>query len=741
MKKLVTLILAIGWSYSFYAQQFQLISETESELVLQLNTNPVQFSTISIQGQDYVSFAKPFPIVTSELGAPEMPLFSTSIELPAKGNPTIEVVYGSSYIEFNNIQVAPSKGALKRNVNPSEVPFTFGMIYEQNAFFPNESVVSYDPFVFRSARGLTIQVAPYQYNPVTKVLRLYDDIQITVHYNTSESGVNEITQAWNDPISKSLSHALFLNRSFVRYTVKDEEGEMLIITHPDFEEEIMPFANWKNQKGIKTTVVNTTVSGTSTADIKSFVSDFFTDNPNTLYLVLVGDHQQIPAYSYGNSWGEELWSDSYYGQLLGNDYYPELFVGRISAENTTHVRTQVERTLEYEKGPLGGDWMEKAVGVGSNEGAGYGNLGLADWDHLRQMRTKLMDFGYTTVHEFYEGSQGGADAPGNPTVQMLQNAYNDGIGLWNYTGHGWEDGMSTCNYTGADANNATNYGMYPLVISVACNNGTFIGGTCVGEDFLRANAGGLKGAVGFAGSTILMSWAPPMQTQWEMTNILTEQNPNNVKRTVGGLFYNGQISMMTNYPGGSGHEVMQTWAYFGDPSVVFRHKQTVPLPISHNSQVSNGATSITVTSAVEDARIAVSQNNVLLGYGFVSGGTVTITFDALTTDAPLVVTATKQNHVSTQNVVQVGSGPLSLSDDVISFTIYPNPAQSTIYFDASLAQDIHFEIMNMAGQSIHSQQINGGEWSYDVQSLPQGMYFARIQHSGGVVTRPFQIVK
>ena len=42
-------------------------------------------------------------------------------------------------------------------------------------------------------------------------------------------------------------------------------------------------------------------------------------------------------------------SDIWFGQLEGNDYYPEVFVGRFSAENITHVQTQVAKVIYYER--------------------------------------------------------------------------------------------------------------------------------------------------------------------------------------------------------------------------------------------------------------------------------------------------------------------------------------------------------------------------------------------------------
>ena len=741
MKKLFSLFSIFLILFGVKAQNFQLLNSSENGLEFKHSTQTLPFQFTNINGEQYVQFSKTHRLTTNEAGAPELPLYSVNVELPENGNPSISVDYGSNFEEYTNILVAPSKGNLKRNVDPASVPYSFNAVYSQNSNYPTTAAVSFDPFIFRASRGMTVQVAPYQYNPVTKVLRLYTDITVTVNYNVEENGLNELKKKWNDPVSQVVSSDFYLNHQELKYTVKNEEGEMLIITSPDLESEITAFANWKNQKGIKTTVVNTSVTGITAAAIKSYINTFYTSNPNTLYLVLVGDHQQIPAHTYGMAGSEQLWSDSYYGQLTGSDYYPELFVGRFSGQNAAQIRTQVNRTLEYEKNPLAGNWMEKAVGIGSDEGAGYGNLGLADWDHMRQMRAKLMAFGYTTVHEFYDGSHGGADASGNPSAAMLQAAFNEGLGLWNYTGHGWDAGMVTCDYTSTDAINATNYGMYPLVTSVACNNGTFTDGTCVGENFLHANTGGTKGAIGFAGSTILMAWAPPMQTQWEMTNILTEQDPANIKRTTGGMFYNGQISMMSEYPGGDGNEVMQTWAYFGDPSTLFRHKQTQPLTFVSPVQVPDATSSLTVTSAVEGARVAISQNNVLLGYGFITSGTVTINFPALTTNAPLLVTATKQNHVATQMSVQVGSGALSLTEQTVEVSMYPNPSNDRIYFSVNASEKVNFEVISALGQVLSSSTIESNSWTYSVNELPQGLYYARISTSTGVQMLSFQVTK
>jgi gingipain R len=176
------------------------------------------------------------------------------------------------------------------------------------------------------------------------------------------------------------------NAALGRYTPREEVGEMLIISGNSFTDEMEQFVQWKTEKGIKTTMVTKTEAGPTDTDIKNYISNFYSSHPDLVFVLLVGDHDQIPSHTYGPSGEEELWSDSYYGQMTA-DYYPELFVGRFSG-TSSDITIMVERTLEYEKNPAAGDWMTKAIGVASNEGAGYGDDGEADWQHARNIRTK-----------------------------------------------------------------------------------------------------------------------------------------------------------------------------------------------------------------------------------------------------------------------------------------------------------------------------------------------------------------
>lgn len=713
------------------AQNFKLEAESTHSVEFSHELNPFERNSVLINGNEFHNFGLTHKILTSDKGDPAVPFFSQAVMISPKGKVSYEIQHDGFY-EIENIQIAPSKGDLKRNVNPDTVPYTFGEVYNQDAFYPGELSVMGDPHLLRDVRGVTVSLYPFQYNPVQKKLRIYQNLRVVVDTNPAQTGFNELQtlNTFRPSVFNEIYTQLYLNPNGPIYTPASETGSMLIITDATFVNELTRLARWKNESGINTTIVTTAETGNTATAIKSFIEDFYEDNPELVFILLAGDSDKVPSYSYGNSGGEQLWSDSYYGQISGgtNDFYPELLVGRLSG-NALEMKTMVDRNLEYEKNPMSGDWMKNALGLGSNEGSGYGNDGESDFQHLRNIRTQLQAFGYSDVYEFYQGSQSGQDAPGEPTTTMINNAMNDGVGLFNYTGHGWLDGMSTGDYTSNDVMNATNHGKYPFVISVACNNGTFVGETTIGEVFLRATHNGSPtGAIAFAGSSILMSWAPPMETQDEMTNILTEVYDSHRNITLGGLFYNGQIGMLTEYnSNGTAKEVMQTWILFGDPSTIFRYDLTQNITAEHAETIADTASDFQVTECNAEGGLAtLSQNGVIVGKAVIAEGeaTIELTEDLDADGLAPILTITKQNHQPYQ--VEIEMGVMGIEEaNFAGVNVYPNPATDVININWKENQKItQIELRDMSGRLLMSNKLNESLNSYqiNVSSYPKGNY-------------------
>jgi len=209
----------------------------------------------------------------------------------------------------------------------------------------------------------------------------------------------------------------------------------------------------------------------------------------------------------------------------GNDTYPEVIVGRFSAENTTQVSTMVNRSIRYEKSLTeNATWLGSGVGIASAEGGSQGDNGETDAVHMENIRSKLMAFGYSPVTQVYD--------PSASKVALISRI-NEGTGVINYVGHGADTYWVTTNFGSSDMLSLTNTDRWPFIFDVACVNGNFVGQTCFAEAFTRAGtASGPTGTVDIIASTINQSWAPPMYGQDEMNNILTESYTSNIPSNI-----------------------------------------------------------------------------------------------------------------------------------------------------------------------------------------------------------------
>lgn len=592
-------------------------------------------------------------------GAPELLKLTTSIVIPDMDKMKIEVI-SSAYQDYHNVDIIPSKGNLYRDVDPSSVALKYGEVYQKDSFFPGELSELRTPHIVRDFRGQTVVFYPFQYNPIQKTLRVYSEIELKVTVQ-DQNGINTINRS-NFPttISKDfdwLYEKHFSNFSILKsamaYNPVSEQGDMLVIYHQDFWNEIQPFVKWKKLKGIEVKTEDVASIGGSGA-IKTYIEDEYANNPSLVYVLLVGDHAYVPSSS--TSAGD---SDNNYSYIVGNDHYPDLFMGRFSAETEDDIKTMVYRTIQYEKYPDASDsWAKVGVGIGSEDGTsstdpnnpptGMGDDNEADWHHNMNIKSDLLGFTYNSISELYEGGTyaGSVDAAGNPSSMDLGSLLNSGLGIINYTGHGSDYSFATTGFDISNINNLTNDGMWPFIWSVACVNGNFTSQTCFAEAWIRANMGSFDrptGAIATMMSTINQSWNPPMSAQDEFNDILVEMYNNNIKRSFGGLSYNGCMLMNDEY-GGQGDEMTDTWTLFGDPSVIVRTDLPAPMTVTHPGTLMMGATSMDINCNEEDALVSLTVNGDIIGTGFISGGQVTVNFNALTTLDTVHVTVTDFNN-------------------------------------------------------------------------------------------------
>jgi hypothetical protein len=617
---------------------------TTEDILISVNDFSFRNVTTATGEEKIVIAPNATPILKS--GAPDLPKFSRSLIIPDLANMEVEIL-SDEYIDYENVSIAASFGNLSRTSQPNDYDRVKSSVYQQNEFYPSQIASLRNPYILSDFRAITLVIQPFQYNPVTRVLRVHTQMSVRLKQN-SLAPINpfyrtkpvEVTHEKAKIYSRHL-----LNYSSARYTALDEDGELLIIAHGPFMNAMIPFIDWKNEKGLKTTMVNVVDIGNASTAIKNYITNYY-QNHNLSYVILVGDIAQVasPSLSGGKS-------DPSYGYILGNDSYPEVIIGRISAESEAHVTTQIQKFITYEKTPETSAFYTNTMGVASNEGPGDDDE--MDWEHMRNMQDKLLAYTYNEKFEFYDGSQGEQDAAGNPTPSTLLPALNAGIGLINYCGHGSNSSWGSSGFDNSDINQLSNTNKLPLIWSVACVNGEFDNGTCFGEAWLRSNNNGnLTGAAGAFMSSINQSWNPPMAAQDEMIDILTENISGVNTRTFGGISISGCLKMNDEY-GAAGAEMTDTWHIFGDPTLMVRTAQPSALQVNHAASTNLGTTQFSVNVNVEDALVAISQNGVLLGKANVAGSNAAINFEAINNLDSLTVTVSAFNHIPYQGKVAI----------------------------------------------------------------------------------------
>ncbi len=612
-------------------------------------------------GKNKITF--PGGVPNLEVGTPDLPKMAQSIIIPDLAHMELSIVE-SEFVEYFMENLIPSKGNLTRNINPASVPYTFGQAYETDEFYPQDIVFMRNPYIMRTVRGQAIVFQPIQYNPIQRTLRVYTHIKVNIQQN-GMSQINPLTRRPAKGGSREFENIYaehFLNYSTnSRYELLGEEGPMLVVCYGEFMESMQPFVEWKNYKGIPTEMVDVADIGGSD-EIEAFVETKYYDD-GIAFVLFVGDIDQIPSPRYSDGAGSNSPADPSYGFVAGSDYYPEIIIGRFSAENTSHVETMINRTIEYEMDPdPTADWYKKGSGFASDQGPG--DDGELDYEHLDNIRDDLLGFTYIEVDQIYDPSG---------TVEDGEVALNEGRSIVNYTGHGsngsWGNG---CPMNQTDVNGLVNMGMYPFIWSVACVNGEFHIGTCFAETWLRATGANdvPTGAIAVLMSTVNQSWNPPMDGQDEMNDILVESYENNIKRTYGGLSMNGVMHMVDSY-GTAGEEEILYWTIFGDPSVVVRTDTPTDMTISHNDVIIIGAEEFSIETGMAAALVAVSRDGELLAstYTDATGGT-TLEFETpLEIPGPvdLVVTAfNKMPYETTVNVIAPDGAYMLMGDIAVT---------------------------------------------------------------------------
>ena len=646
MKKVLLLgFLALATIGSYAAKGFDVTFQQPENGIYELNFELGDYSLteVTLNGNIWSKLMFDGNVSTRLKGFAELPFIHASVCLSPDKNVTLQVFEG----EYEDIALGapmlPSRGVIYRNQDPSTIPYEISPSSLRDNWYPQNLAISTDPFIIKDMRGTTVYVYPFRYNAVQNVLRIYKHIKIRLIENNTEP-YNPLTASSSTVLREmdALYNTLFINYNTAKDLTIGEYGDILVVCTSRDETAIQPYIDWKMEKGFS---VEKIVVATGT-NVKTTIQNAYNTNNNILYVQLVGDWADIKS-DIGT--GQSAPMDPQLGCVVGSDFYPDICIGRLSANSAAHVTVQVDKIIQYEKTPdMGADWYTKSTGIASNQGPGDDNE--LDYQHVQTIyEDKLDPYTYSSQSQIYDPTA---------TIAMVNTAVNTGTSIINYCGHGSATSWGTTGFSNNNVNALTNGTKLPVIFSVACNNGNFHDPTdCFAEAWLKKSGGG---AIIFLGGSISQPWDPPMRGEDYFDDMLVGGydysahpgqngiNSNEGRTTIGAAVFNGLVLMCTESGQTDDWETAKTWNIFGDPSMQMRTDTPGDLMLSNNIVLVGVPFTTTITGTggpVEGAMVCLSQSGQYFSGVTDATGTVSITNTLTPGTAKLVVTALNKETI------------------------------------------------------------------------------------------------
>ena len=660
-----------------------------NQLLLNHSLSEFMMVDVEVKGNVLKSIKMPATFLPNNEGAPDLPGTSKQIAIPLGASASVEILSVQTE-KYSDVDIAPApripldteSGPLHYKKNPE--------IYTKDKFYPENPVMLSDPYKIRGIDVVMVGVTPFQYNPVTKELIVYKDIEIEVNIlgGSGKVGDERLRSRWWDPI---IYDAVINPEAIPQIDYSKKAGptdtpdyEYLIITpnDPTFIAWADSIKRWRTLQGIKTGVVTTTeVGGNTTSAIENYVNNAYNtwDVPPAA-VMLLGDYGTSGNTIVSPVWDNYCVSDNIYADV-DNDDLPDIIFARMTAQNATHLETMITKFLDHERTPP------------TNPGYYNNPITACGWQTERwfQLCSEIVG-GYwkyvmgknpVRINEIYSGTPGSSWStnsntstivnyfgpgglgyiPSSPSTlggwtggnaTMVNNAINSGAFMLQHRDHGGTTGWGEPAYYSSDINGLNNSDL-TWVFSINCLTGKYNNSSeCFAEKFHRYTYNGQNsGALGItAASEVSYSFVNDTYVWGLYDNMWPDFMPaygtTPPSRDVLPAFGNaaGKIFLQaSSWPYNPQHKeyTHHLFHHHGDAFSTVYSNMPQNLSVSHDAALLSGVTTFTVT-ANDGSFIALTVNEEIIGTAEGTGGPFAITIPSQDPGDVIVVTITKQDY-------------------------------------------------------------------------------------------------
>ncbi len=634
--------------------------------------------------------------IPNEEGAPDLPGNGRFIAIPQGAMATLKINAVRREI-FENIDFLPaSQIPLADDDSPLHHVKDMS-IYGKDEFYPADPFRLSEPASIRGVDVVMLGITPYQYNPVSKQLIVYRDIDLEVEFEggNGQFGDEMLRSRWWDPI---LEDAIFnytmlpqvdyaaRHKAFMQNREQGCEYLIVVPDHPDFLAWADSIRVFRNNQGITTQVVTTTqMGGNNFTQMKNYIVNAYnTWDIAPAAILFLGDYGTSGNTITSGS-GSGYISDNYLVDV-NNDHLPDITQARITARDANELQRMVMKFINYERNPpTNPNYYEKpitAMGwqterwfqICSETVNGFWEYQL-NKQPLRQNNiysgtpgTVWSTNSNTSIVVNVFGPNGLNYIPATPShlnnfgwnanATSINNAINAGAFMIMHRDHGSTTGWGEPSYGISNLSGLNNNDLLH-VFSINCLTGKFnIAGECFTEAFHRHQKGALsltaasETSYSFVNDTYV--WGL-MDNLWP--NFLPQFGTTPPSRDILPAFGNtaGKYFLQqSNWPSNPSEKQITYYLFHhhGDAFSTVYSEMPQHLTVNHMPVLLSGLDFFEVT-ADPGSLIALSVNNELIGVGTGTGMPVTIPIVSQLPGNNMLVTITKQNYYRYENLLEV----------------------------------------------------------------------------------------
>lgn len=683
----------------------------------------------------------------SEAGTPNLPNNSCFILIPNNSRPTVEIISSKEKI-IENVEIRPAEKITADN-DKNIISNNYAEVYNEDAFYPHKICQISDNYNIRAFNFILLNVAPFQYNPVRKSLKITYDIELKISYNDNANYLydNRLrSKEWDNLLKDIVLNPETISDFNYDYYLKeiienDKEGcEYLIITpdNQDIKKWADSLAIFRNEQGILTKVININeIEENKPLVIKDYFhniyqnwdlvpssillfGDYSMDNTKGISSFFLNDHPETNLkYLTDNKLVD-----------FNNDNLPEINIARLPVANEEEAELMTRKIFRYEREPSDNqDYYSKPItAMGFQESrwfqlcseviAGFFAQKGRTPERINAIYEGIPDSVWSTAANTekiidYFGPEGLDYIPSdlkhlhdwNSDSYKLTEAINNGSFMVQHRDHGRYQNWGEPFLSNVEINTLENEDLC-FIMSANCQTGHFnygwgSGNDCFAERFLRVKNGAIavvaasETSYSFVNDTYVWGyydylWNEFMPSFGDNNTIFKYPSFANV--------YGKYFLKQSSWPYLNDYKdiTYKLFHYFGDAYLQLNTQMPEHIEISHPNSI-NSACSHIMIKKDNDTRLALSVDGKIIATSL--GSDSMISFKPQIAGKKIKVVATKQDHYRYEGYIDVVS---YLNNDELK--VYPNPTRSKIFIESRNIKSV--VMYNTLGQILYQYDNN-----------------------------------